>query len=162
MSRTRALVALLLLATPVVTAQPPPKSGTGATCRLEHLAWLSGHWRREKGQRVSEELWMPPAGGLMLGVHRDLQPNGTAFFEYLRIEERKGRLVYVASPRGQGTTEFTLVECGPRSVVFENPTHDFPRRIRYWSDGDILWARIEGVRGDQPASAEWSWLPVRQ
>ena len=30
-------------------------------------------------------------------------------------------------------------------MVFENPKHDFPQRIRYRLKGDTLHARIEGT-----------------
>jgi hypothetical protein len=34
---------------------------------------------------------------------------------------------------------------GGDEVVFENPAHDFPQRIRYRASGAALQARIEGT-----------------
>ena len=43
-------------------------------------------------------------------------------------------------------------------AVFENPNHDFPRRVSYRLNADgSLTARIEGTRGGKPASKEWTW-----
>jgi hypothetical protein len=90
---------------------------------------------------------MPPAGGTMLGMNRTVRGNETVAFEFIRIvEQDDGSLVFVASPSGQGTTEFTLVRLSDREVIFENPDHDFPQRIIYRlvSDEELL-GRIEGA-----------------
>ena len=104
---------------------------------------------------------MAPSGGVMLGLHRDVRRGQPAFFEYLRITARDGRLVYVASPRGTGTTEFVLVGLEGQHAIFENLEHDFPQRIIYWRVEDRLMARIEGVVGGELEFTEWSWDPVR-
>ncbi len=119
---------------------------------LAHLAWLAGSWAGEAEGARMEEHWALPAGGLMLGMHRDVSPRGT-FFEYLRIERRADGIHYVAQPRGGAPTAFRLVESRPRRAVFENPAHDHPRRILYWLDGAGLHARVEGREG----ASEWLW-----
>jgi len=147
---------------------------------LESLVWLAGHWSSnieaaaETGPSnedagavpprpthldgtCSEEIWLPPRGGLMLGLHRDVFPSGQAFFEYLRIEECEGGIVYQASPSGRPPTPFYLVAEGPQRAVFANPEHDFPKQITYWRDeAGALHARIEGAAGD-PEPSEWIW-----
>jgi len=129
---------------------------------IERLAWLAGHWQGRNADVLMEELWLPPRGGLLLGLHRDLPEASDAFFEYLRIETRPDGLYYVASPRGGKATAFRLTEMSARRVVFENPEHDFPQKISYWLDdaGEVLHARIEGRPGgpgEEPQSAEWAW-----
>ena len=53
-------------------------------------------------------------------------------FEFLCIVERNGGLVYQAMPNGrQPATDFTLTKMAPNSLTFENPSHDFPKMIRY-------------------------------
>ena len=48
---------------------------------LEALAWMAGTWVGEQDGTRMEELWMKPAGGLMLGLHRDVSASGDkAFF----------------------------------------------------------------------------------
>lgn len=124
---------------------------------LERLAFMTGHWMGTHGDVVMEELWMEPRGGVMLGLHRDAAADGDAFFEYLRIEARNGRVVYIASPKGRGQTEFPLARVGERSAAFENPNHDFPQRIIYERDGDRLAARVEGVVDGELRSEQWVW-----
>jgi hypothetical protein len=52
-------------------------------------------------------------------------------FEYLRIVERDGGLVYIAQPAGKTATEFVLTEFTAMRAVFDNPRHDYPKRIVY-------------------------------
>jgi hypothetical protein len=104
---------------------------------------------------------MSPKAGTMFAVHRDVKNGKTVGFEFLRIEEQGGSLVYIAGPEGKPATPFKLVESGGKRIVFENDTMDFPRRIVYFRDGETLHARIEGTRGGKPAAKEWVWRPAR-
>lgn len=125
---------------------------------LEDLAWLAGHWSSKEGGATAEEYWLPPAGGLMLGLHRDVFASGKAFFEYLRIESRDDSVFYMASPGGKPPTPFKLVEAAPGKAVFANPEHDFPKRISYWVDhGGALHARVEGDPSQPDQCSEWVW-----
>lgn len=125
------------------------------------LDFLTGAWeeRREGPRGVTrfEEHWLPARGGLMLGLGRttrEAAPPGTderrLGFEFLRIEFRADGVVYVAQPNGRPPTEFRLTEHQPGSVLFENPAHDHPQRIRYRQlEGGGLEAQIEGTQGVQ-------------
>jgi hypothetical protein len=131
---------------------------------LQALAWMAGTWTGSDGGVQREEHWMAPRGGSMLGVHRDTQGGRTVSFEFLRIEAGADGIVYWASPQGRPATPFKLAGGGAGgatddgSAVFENPHHDFPRRILYWRDGaGALCARTEGTLGGKPASEEWCW-----
>lgn len=125
---------------------------------VDQLNWMAGSWSGESGGARMEEHWMEPRGGMMLGLHRDLLPDGAVFFEYLRIETTPEGIVYVASPRGGKSTNFRLLESKGRRVVFHNPDHDFPQRIIYeLRDEARLCARIEGKREGREAATEWCW-----
>jgi hypothetical protein len=125
---------------------------------IDDLAWMAGYWVGEMGGARIEECWLEPCGDMLLGIHRKVQGSGPAFFEYLRIERTPQGIVYFAGPSGREPTGFALAESSGRRVVFENPAHDFPRRIIYWlDDSAALHARIEGTRNGKPASSEWMW-----
>lgn len=77
-------------------------------------------------------------------------------FEYLRIVERHGGLVYVAQPNGSPPTEFVLAEISATRAVFENPRHDFPQRIVYELSADGgLTASIGFMKGGKPQNFEY-------
>jgi hypothetical protein len=85
-------------------------------------------------------------------------------FEYLRIVERDGALVYIAQPGGAKGTEFTLTELttenGATRAVFDNPRHDYPKRIVYeLSAEDGLSATIGFTKGGTPRRFEWKRAP---
>ena len=72
-------------------------------------------------------------------------------FEFLRIVERDGGLIYIAQPEGRPPTEFPLTAITTDSATFENPAHDFPKMIRYAKRADgSLEARVSdgGQRGE--------------
>jgi hypothetical protein len=131
------LIALLL---------PAPARAT-----IADLSWLAGDWAGTLGRATIEERWMPAAGGAMFAVSRTIQDDRLAAFEFLRIVERDGGLVYIAQPNGRPPTEFVLTGITADSATFENPAHDFPKMIRYTRRADgSLEARVSGAGGERP------------
>ena len=102
---------------------PPPPD-------IERLAWLAGNWRLEKTGRLTEEHWMAPAGGVMLGMARTLAKGKVVEHEFLQIRVGPaGDLFYIAQPSGQPEAAFKHTALTDKEVVFENPNHDFPQKI---------------------------------
>lgn len=94
----------------------------------------------------------------MLAVSRTIVGGRLTEFEFLRIVERDGRLVYVAQPNGRPPTEFAMTRLDSTSVTFENPEHDFPKMIRYNARADgALVASVAGAAGQ----GERSWVFAR-
>jgi hypothetical protein len=112
---------------------------------LDRVRWLAGCWEQRQGDRVTIEMWMAPAGGMMLGGSRSVAGGVTHSYEQLRLEARAGRLAYVALPSGQREATFTSTAVTDSGFTVENPAHDFPQRIIYRRRGvDSLAARVEG------------------
>jgi hypothetical protein len=129
---------VLLVAITSAPQQPTPKS----------VAWLAGCWRMVSGSRVIDEMWMPEKGGVMLGVSRTVRADSMMSYEFLRIYGRSATLVYAANPSGQTPAEFIATLPVRDSVVFDNPSHDFPQRLVYRRvSSDSLNARVEGTIG---------------
>ena len=136
-----ALAAAALAAAPSATA-----ASLGAQRPTARLAWLAGCWQLRAGARLTEEQWLAPRGGTMLGVSRTVRGDSLREYEFLRIHEAGDTLVYVAAPSGQPTAEFRAVAVTDGLVTFENPAHDFPQRITYRrTTPDSVVARIEGT-----------------
>jgi Domain of unknown function (DUF6265) len=127
-------------------------SGTAAIERqhtLDMAGFIAGCWANERAEAGSGEVWLAPAGGVMLGLSRTLRAGRATAHEFMQIRlDDEGRLVFVAHPSGQKQTSFALASHGPQTLSFENPAHDFPTRIVYRAAGsERLEARIEGLRG---------------
>ena len=136
------IIALAVILGPLEDVQA--QRGTPAvSATVAQLAWLAGTWSGGNGPVRFEERWTPAAGGAMLAVSRTLKGDRLVAFEFLRIVERDGTLVYIAQPGGQPPTEFVLTVISADSATFENPTHDFPKMIRYGKRADgSLEARV--------------------
>jgi len=130
-------------------AQEGPKPARAA---ISELQWLAGNWAGEQGNATIEERWAPPSGGAMLAVARTVAGGRMTAFEFLRVVERDGGLVYVAQPNGRPPVEFVLTEVAARLAVFENPAHDFPQTIRYSLEQDGTLEALIGARGRPPVA----------
>jgi len=60
-----------------------------------------------------------------------------------------GQIAFIAHPSGQSEASFPLVRLSGQEAVFENPQHDFPQRVIYRRDGELLTGRIEGSEGGE-------------
>lgn len=120
------------------------------TTTLADLAWMAGSWESVPGgRRQSEEHWTQAAGASMMGMSRTVAGEKTVEFEYLRIEQRADGIYYVAHPKARCPgTDFKLTRGSATEAVFENPQHDFPKRIIYRKGADdSLTASIDGGEG---------------
>src|SRR5687768_269352 len=116
---TVALTLLIGVAGAGAQGTRPAPPGTGAAPgTLAQLAWLAGTWAGGGGPVTFEERWTPPGGGAMLAVSRTIKGDRLVAFEYLRIVERNGSLVYIAQPNGRPPTEFTLTAIAADSATF--------------------------------------------
>jgi predicted enzyme related to lactoylglutathione lyase len=126
---------------------------------LQSLSWLAGSWISTSEGIETDETWMSPKSGLMLGTNRTVRPNGKTAFEFMRLVQEEDRITLYASPSGKPATPFALKKLTAAQVVFENLDNDFPHRVIYQRDQnkDQLHARIEGTIDGVERSMEWHW-----
>jgi hypothetical protein len=135
---------------------------TDSAASLKALAWISGAWGGPHGRTQIEERWTDIGGNMMLGVSRTMAGGRTVFFEFLRIEARADGVYYVAQPKGRPGTDFKLTRHTDSEAVFENPAHDFPKRIIYRRNADgSLTARVDGGEGS-PKIEEFHFQPLKK
>lgn len=146
-----------------VSRTPLHAAQTGPVFKLEDLAWLSGDWEAGAGRSQIDEHWTPVAGGSLIGMSRTVAGGKTVFYEYLRIETRGDGIYYVAHPKARNPgTDFKLTRLSGQEAVFENPSHDFPKRISYRKNSDgTLTARIEGNGTEKEKPQAFHYRPVR-
>lgn len=122
------------------------------------LSWMSGCWQQVQQERWTEECWTVPRAGQLMGSGRAGDAAGVRSFEFMRIAPGEdGVSVFWGAPGGGSAVPFRQVSAGDREIVFENPNHDFPTRVRYWRDGETLNAEISGADSTKPMS----WRFVR-
>jgi hypothetical protein len=112
--------------------------------------------------RVNKEVWSAPQGGIMFGWATAIQGGELVSFEQSRIDVRRARATYTASPEGQRPVVFTEAAPDPaaptasNSVRFENAEHDYPQRIFYRANDRDLVATISKLDGSRPVQYAWS------
>ena len=133
----------------LLTAQAPAP-------QVSDLAWMSGRWLTGENGRWTEEVWSGPRGGTLMGFSWSGEGASIGEYEFLRIQSGEDdEIVYLAQPNGGAGVGFYLVRSEAMSATFENPTHDFPQRIRYVRDGDNLVATISAIDGSNARS--WTY-----
>lgn len=160
--RVLMLVVLITVSTAILWNLYTPNAAAVNVSTLSDLSWMSGRWRTAPGGKVQiEEHWMAPAGSSMLGMSRTVAGDRTVEFEYLRLEQRADAIYYVAHPKARFPgTDFKLTRLSGQEVVFENPAHDFPKRIIYrkGSDGSLT-ASIDGGEGTKSMKFVYMAIP---
>ena len=122
--------------------------------------WMAGCWLQERAEKWTEECWMAPRGGLMLGAGRSGSGETLRNWEATQILAGKdGKLAFWASPSGGARVGFPEVSRASQEIVFANPAHDYPQRIRYWRDGEALNAEISKMDGSR--AMRWTYRRVR-
>lgn len=121
--------------------------------------FMAGTWMMEDGAAWSDELWSDPKGGLMLGVSRSGFGRALRFWETARIQRKAdGSISLFVRPQDGKETEFNQALRSADAVEFTNPAHDFPQRIRYWRQGQLLMAEASLLDGSN--AVRWNYRPV--
>ena len=116
--------------------------------QVDQLAWLTGCWQIARGDEVIDEQWMAPSAGVMLGMSRTVRAGRVTATEFATLRAVDGRFAYEANPSGQAPTAFPATAISADRAVFENPAHDYPKRIVYQRKGDsALIASVDDGTG---------------
>ena len=115
---------------------------------IDRLAWFTGHWCMDQGGERVEEQWLPPRGGLLIGMGRTVAGSKARAFEFMRIELQEGVPVLMAQPMGAPPVAFRLTSSGADWARFENPSHPFPKIVEYRRTPKGLHAHIAGPDKD--------------
>jgi hypothetical protein len=126
-----------------------------ADSRPELPAWLAGCWQQAEGSDWTEECWTAPHRGLMVGSGHSGSGERVSSYEFMRIELGAKGAVFYGAPRGTGWTPFPAAPDAEDGVTFLNVEHDYPQRIRYWREGDLLHAEISLADGTQ--AERWTY-----
>ena len=120
---------------------------------VRSAAWLSGCWVASAGDNRTDEVWMEPEGGMMVGMSRTVRGGMATGYELVLLQRKHGRVTYSAFPSGQSPADFPATEVSAGRLRFENPRHDFPQAIEYErTSPDSLTAKVYGdVASPDPA-----------
>jgi len=130
----------------VLLLTPGPETPLAA--RADVPVWMTGCWTGSRGAETFTERWIAADAATLIGTSHTLKGGVLSAFEFLRVVLRGGVAVYVAQPNGVPPTEFTATAQTASEITFENPAHDFPKRVGYRRlDAAHLTAWIDGGPG---------------
>ncbi|MBE2217432.1 MAG: hypothetical protein IAE90_04455 [Ignavibacteria bacterium] len=121
--------------------------GTG----MDKLLWIVDKWisvNDSPGVKSYEE-WVKVSDDLYEGSSRTEKDSKVTFSEKLKIENTPDGIFYVADVKhNTAPVKFKLTDVNDTLAVFENPEHDFPKKITYCLEEGNLHAWIEGPGKD--------------
>lgn len=122
-----------------------------ATCdRLDAASWLLGEWVAPDAGRTVTESWRAASPDTFEGAGETCSRADGRIIESeaLRLVRMADAVFYVAKvAHNPYPVSFRLVDCPAGRLVFENPLHDFPRKLAYalLDDGTMTVAVSDGA-----------------
>jgi len=118
------------------------------SAELEKANWFLGRWENKTPEGTFSEEWKVENDSFLLGKSFFIKENDTLFSETVRLVQRGNDLFYIVTVPNQNEAkpvEFKLTSSSSDYLVFENPEHDFPKKISYQLvTKDSLYAEISG------------------
>lgn len=112
---------------------------------MNKLSWIVDRWISKEGASTSYEHWEKTSDVLFTGGSETVKNGDTVFAEKLKIEVIDGSIYYIADvSHNPEPVKFKLTYVTETEAVFENPQHDFPKKITYMLVEGKLHASIEG------------------
>lgn len=113
---------------------------------LRSADWLLGSWIGDEGERHFEESWIKLSNSTFEGSGVTTRKSDSARVdgESLRLVQMGDGVFYVAKvAHNEFPVGFRLVRCAGRTLIFENRTHDFPKRLEYRAvDAETLQVHV--------------------
>ncbi|RYY40239.1 MAG: hypothetical protein EOO08_07865 [Chitinophagaceae bacterium] len=130
----RLLIVLLMLA-----SCSDQKTESKEYPQIQKMAWLEGRWAVEmpakdvmekQPDEVVEE-WVRESDSVLVATSWVHTGKDSVLGERMRLEEKGGRLKFVATVPGQNAGRPVTFKDSNNTATFINAEHDFPQRIRY-------------------------------
>lgn len=107
---------------------------------LEKAKWLLGEWETKDSLGMLTEAWQTLDDSTYVGQSFYITPkNDTVHRETIELMQKDQFLIYSTSIKGEDDNEptpFQMTESTDSLLVFENPKHNYPQKIRYQRNAD--------------------------
>ncbi|MCG7550521.1 DUF6265 family protein [Pseudoalteromonas sp. Of7M-16] len=118
---------------------------------VKSLSWLVGNWYSQSSKLKIRESWKQISGKTFEGTGStySIEKGKTVSSETLRLVEMSGEVFYVAKVASNDLpVAFKLTSCSEKTAVFENPQHDFPKKLSYQLTKDnYITVLVSGEQG---------------
>jgi hypothetical protein len=123
---------------------------------------FTGKWKMDSEKSEMYEEWTIVNDTELTATSYSVN-NGESFIsEHIYLKKIADYWAYIAVPKGQSPTMFTLLEFTDNKFIFENKEHDFPQRVIYeFNDNGKLTASIEGEINGELKRKEFHFTLVK-
>mgnify|MGYP006329868919 CR=1 FL=1 len=132
---------------------------------FDRLMDLQGVWVREKGKNVLYESWKKGADGQLYGKSYTVSGLDTILVESMTLHRKGDQTIFSAMDMKEQQavpTDFSLTKTEKQSFFFENPSHDYPKRVVYeLTSKDALHAWIDGGANEKDSRVDFYFKRIK-
>lgn len=129
---------------------------------IKDLNIFYGKWKSEDKNMLIFEEWQKNNDTSFSGEGYFFKNGEKIITEKLYLLKLHDQIVYIAKPGKNDPTLFTLTEYDPQKFIFENPEHDFPKKITYeFINDSTLNAFIEGEMNAEKKVVKFSLKRIK-
>ena len=122
--------------------------------------WLLGKWENKSDEGHLLETWKKVNDSLFIGESYFIREKDTLHSEKIQLKQKGENLFYIATVKGQNNDKPVTFKRNieiEKQLVFENPKHDYPKKIIYNPFAkNHLMIEISGIQQDKPSSTRYS------
>ena len=115
---------------------------------LKKASWFLGNWENISDEGNLTEKWVVKNDSTYYAETYFIKGKDTLFSEKVDLIQRGDKLFYIPTVTNQNDNngiEFVLTSADSNEIIFENPTHDYPKKITYkLINNDSINAQISG------------------
>jgi hypothetical protein len=102
---------------------------------IQKATWLLGEWEKTDSLGTLKEIWINKNDSTFIGQSYYIQNNkDTIHNENIELVQDQEHLIYSANVQGENNNaavSFQMTKEDDSLLVFENPKHDYPKKIEY-------------------------------
>jgi Domain of unknown function (DUF6265) len=127
--------------------------------KIKASQWLLGKWASQSEEGILEETWKLVNDSTFEGTSYFIKGKDTLHNEKIVLQQNGDNLIYNAKVSGQNEDDavpFVLTSSTDKKLIFENPKHDYPKKISYTLfNKDSLVAEISGIQLGKASSEKF-------
>jgi hypothetical protein len=127
--------------------------------KIKTADWLIGNWEKTSPEGVISENWEKVNDSTFSATSYFIKGKDTLHFEKIVLAQKGETLTYNALVKGQNddkSVAFPSTLDTENQLVFENPTHDYPQKIKYTKgQKNIVVIEISGIQQGKPSAEKF-------
>jgi hypothetical protein len=123
---------------------------TKTFAQIEKASWLIGEWGSSSKEGNLIETWTKESDSTLTATSYFIVGKDTVHSESIVLEQKGDNLFYIPTIKNQNEGKpvtFSMTTANENQLVFENATHDFPKKVTYNKiSNDSLVGEISGIK----------------